>query len=94
MINHGGQNPIEPARFGLNILHGPYVRNLKDVYKFFHKQRIAYEFTGLKQLIKISDKLLLNKKKNKIDLKKIGKSILKKNLYEINKILNNEIKKT
>ena len=24
MINHGGQNPIEPARFGLNILHGPY----------------------------------------------------------------------
>ena len=94
MINHGGQNPIEPARFGLNILHGPYVRNFKDVYKFFHKQRIAYEFTGLKQLIRISDKLLLNKKKNKIDLKKIGKSILKKNLYEINKILNNEIKKT
>ena len=37
IINHGGQNPIEPARFYLNIIHGPNVQNFKDIYKFFNR---------------------------------------------------------
>ncbi len=28
----GGQNPIEPAKFGCAILHGPYVENFTEVY--------------------------------------------------------------
>ncbi len=32
LVPHGGQNPIEPARLGAAILHGPYVRNFADVY--------------------------------------------------------------
>ena len=35
IVNHGGQNPIEPARYGLSIVHGPNVRNFKDIFKFF-----------------------------------------------------------
>jgi 3-deoxy-D-manno-octulosonic-acid transferase len=31
-VPHGGQNPIEPARLGAAILHGPHVRNFADVY--------------------------------------------------------------
>jgi 3-deoxy-D-manno-octulosonic-acid transferase len=27
----GGQNPIEPARFGVPVLHGPYVHNFAEV---------------------------------------------------------------
>ena len=32
LIAHGGQNPIEPARLGCAILHGPNVHNFKDIY--------------------------------------------------------------
>tara|TARA_B100001063_G_scaffold210433_1_gene208098 strand:- start:237 stop:1493 length:1257 start_codon:yes stop_codon:yes gene_type:complete len=94
IINHGGQNPIEPARYGLNILHGPNIQNFKDIYQFFNKSKIAHKFTNLKQLISISDKLLMRKKNKKINLIKIGNSILKKNVNEITKTFNNELKKT
>jgi len=94
IINHGGQNPIEPARFGLNILHGPNIQNFRDIYQLFDKYKIAYKFVNLKQLINISDKLLLSKKRKKLNLSNMGNLILKKHLIEINKILNNELKKT
>jgi 3-deoxy-D-manno-octulosonic-acid transferase len=32
LVPHGGQNPIEPAKLGAAILHGPHVHNFKDVY--------------------------------------------------------------
>ena len=40
MIKHGGQNPIEPAKFGLKILHGPNVHNFNDIYKLFNKKKL------------------------------------------------------
>ncbi len=94
IINHGGQNPIEPARFGLNILHGPNVQNFRDIYHLFKKLKIAHKFINTKQLINISDKLLKRKKNKKLNLTKMGNLILKKSVIEINKVLNNELKKT
>ena len=94
IINHGGQNPIEPARFNLNILHGPNVQNFRDIYQLFNRLKVAHKFNNLKQLITISDKLLMSKKNKKIDLTKIGNLILKKHVNEINKIFINAIKKT
>jgi 3-deoxy-D-manno-octulosonic-acid transferase len=32
LVPHGGQNPIEPAKFGAAILHGPHVSNFADIY--------------------------------------------------------------
>lgn len=32
LIPHGGQNPIEPARLGCTILHGPNTQNFADIY--------------------------------------------------------------
>ena len=32
LIPHGGQNPIEPAKLGTAILHGPHVHNFAEVY--------------------------------------------------------------
>jgi 3-deoxy-D-manno-octulosonic-acid transferase len=32
LVPHGGQNPIEPAKLGAAILHGPHVHNFTDVY--------------------------------------------------------------
>jgi 3-deoxy-D-manno-octulosonic-acid transferase len=32
LVPHGGQNPIEPAKLGAAILHGPHVANFAAVY--------------------------------------------------------------
>jgi len=94
LIKHGGQNPIEPAKFGLKILHGPNVHNFNDIYKLFNKKKIAYKIKNLHELIDVSSKLLVVKKSNNTSIKKLGDSILKKSVNEINKRFINEIKKT
>ena len=33
MIKHGGQNPLEAARYGCRILHGPNIWNFNEIYK-------------------------------------------------------------
>ena len=33
IVKHGGQNPLEPVRYGCKIIHGPNVENFNDVYK-------------------------------------------------------------
>ena len=33
LVEHGGQNPIEPAKLGAPILHGPHVWNFADIYQ-------------------------------------------------------------
>ena len=32
LVPHGGQNPIEPARLGCAIVHGPNVENFKNIF--------------------------------------------------------------
>jgi 3-deoxy-D-manno-octulosonic-acid transferase len=32
LIRHGGQNPIEPAKLGIAIVHGPHVWNFAEIY--------------------------------------------------------------
>jgi 3-deoxy-D-manno-octulosonic-acid transferase len=32
LVPHGGQNPIEPAKLGAAILHGPHVWNFAEIY--------------------------------------------------------------
>ena len=72
-----GSKSIEPAKFGLKIIHGPYVQNFKDIYKLFKKKKISYLITSSNQLTKIADKLY-SKKNKKLNLEKIGNTILKK----------------
>jgi 3-deoxy-D-manno-octulosonic-acid transferase len=33
LVRHGGQNPIEPAKLGAAILHGPHVWNFAEIYE-------------------------------------------------------------
>ncbi|MFD1704394.1 3-deoxy-D-manno-octulosonic acid transferase [Methylopila henanensis] len=32
LVRHGGQNPIEPAKLGAPVVHGPHVANFAEVY--------------------------------------------------------------
>ncbi|MCB1491826.1 MAG: 3-deoxy-D-manno-octulosonic acid transferase [Rhodobiaceae bacterium] len=41
LIEHGGQNPIEPARAGRAIVHGPHVFNFAEVFATLDQARAA-----------------------------------------------------
>jgi len=91
LIEHGGQNPLEAVRYNCNILHGPNVSNFKEIYEFLYNQKISKKVININQTINVLHELFNSKKsqkniKNKIN--KIGQKILKKNIDEINLILN------
>ena len=82
----GGQNPIEPLRYGCNITHGKHVFNFKEVYSMLSKKNLSFQASNNLQLTNIIFKLLRKnlKNKNKINIfKKMGSDILYKNLKEI-----------
>ena len=96
-IKHGGQNPIEPARLGANIIHGPHVNNFKEVYKLLNSKKISYQANNGSQLTNILEKTIKDLSNNKskfLKIKNVGKSILKITTNEINNLIRNEIKKT
>jgi 3-deoxy-D-manno-octulosonic-acid transferase len=41
LIRHGGQNPIEAAKLGAAILHGPNVANFAEIYRALDNVRGA-----------------------------------------------------
>ena len=92
IIKRGGQNPLEAARHGAKILHGPNTDNFKDVYKLLKSFKISKKIKTPKQLA-----LSIVFKKNKktgIKIKNIGEKILKKTIKELDKLITNEFKKT
>ena len=92
IIKRGGQNPLEAARYGSRILHGPNIDNFKDVYKLLKTFNVSKKIVTPNQLANL---IVFNKNKNSgIKIKKIGRIILKKTIKELDSLINNEFKKT
>ncbi len=92
IIKRGGQNPLEAARHGAKILHGPNIDNFKDIYKLLKSFNVSRKISSSKELTKS-----IVFKKNKtigIKIKNIGKKVLKKTIKELDYLINNEFKKT
>ena len=89
LIKHGGQNPLEPARLGNYILHGPNIQNFEEVYKMLSKLNVSKKANNINNMKKIIDRKIEYKQNSKIikKLNLIGINILKKNLTEINKFV-------
>ena len=89
LISHGGQNPLEPARTGNFILHGPNTQNFHEVYNMLSRLKISTKVNNANQIEKIVIKNIKFKQPlnviQKLNLK--GNTILKKNLNEINKYI-------
>ena len=92
IIERGGQNPLEAARFGAKILHGPNIDNFKDVYKLLKSFNISKKITTPKQLA--SEITFRKNKFTGIKIKNIGEKILKKTIKELDYFISNEFKKT
>ena len=89
IINHGGQNPLEPARLGNYILNGPNIENFKEIYEFLSKNNMSITTSNIDKIQKIIEKKL-NKKisnLNKTKIIKIGEKILNGNMIYINKFI-------
>ena len=90
LIKHGGQNPLEPARQGCKILHGPNIDNFKEIYNLLDKYKISTKVINSNKLLSslriilkknVSSEKLINK------LRKLGDKILFLSLIEIKKYL-------
>ena len=96
IIKHGGQNPLEPARYGNSVLHGPNVNNFKEIYELLKKLGISKKVNSVRSLTNRVHKLIKHKPNSNLLTKKIeqtGAQILNTILREIRLILrNNEIK--
>ena len=85
--NVGGQNPIEAAKLGCKIFHGPYVYNFQEVYELLKFHGITEEINNELELAEKLIKYLNNR--NIIDPKKIdllnsyGQKILKETVLEV-----------
>ena len=47
LASHGGQNPIEAAKLGAAILHGPHVWNFAEIYAALDKSHGAEQVTDV-----------------------------------------------
>ena len=91
LIKDSGQNPIEPARLGCKIFHGPYVSNFAEIYKYFNELGISKEVNSSNELsLTLVEEFKDNKPKNPEITEKIetyGQNILNNVTMEIKKYI-------
>ena len=87
LIKVGGQNPIEPAKCGCKIYHGPYISNFKEIYEFLKEKGIACEITNeidlSQNLIEDFNNKNLKNKRNIDEINLYGEQILNLTTKEI-----------
>ena len=89
IADKGGQNPLEPARFGTKILHGPNIGNFREVYRYLNSLNISSKVTTP---VEFSNSIKFKKDMKKVrKIKILGNTILKKTIKELDKFINNEI---
>ena len=91
IIQHGGQNPLEAARYGCKILHGPNIWNFGEIYSLLNKYKVSHKIKNTNQLSFKVEQILKNKntsKKIQLKIKEIGNKILNSTLNEINIFIN------
>ena len=91
IIRHGGQNPLEAARFGCKVLHGSNVWNFDEIYTLLNKNQVSSKVTTTNQLAYEVNKMFNNKKKNRnldLKIKNLGNKILTSTLNEVNIYIN------
>ena len=86
LINHGGQNPLEAARYGCCVFHGPHISNFKEIYEHLQKKKISFKVKNQNHLTNLLQKKLGKKNFSKKSMKNLsleGIKILNKIFNEI-----------
>ena len=91
LIKDSGQNPIEPARLGCKILHGPYVSNFVETYDYLNKLGVTKEVSNSDELsLALIQEFKEDKDQNQEIIAKIenyGENILNNVISELKKYI-------
>tara|TARA_B100000700_G_C15039392_1_gene854539 strand:+ start:2089 stop:3354 length:1266 start_codon:yes stop_codon:yes gene_type:complete len=91
LIKDSGQSPIEPARLGCKIFHGPYVSNFSEIYKYLKTLGVTKEINGSDDLsISLVEEFKEDRAKNEVIAEKLetfGQNILNNTIKELNKYI-------
>ena len=91
LIMNSGQNPIEAARFGCKIFHGPNFSNFAEIYKYLESLKVTKQINSSDEL---ASSLIEELKQNKAESNNIkekidnyGQNILNKVTEELKKYI-------
>ncbi len=89
-IDHGGQNPIEPAKYGSRIFYGPNIHNFTEIYEQFDKKNISKMVKNEHELYKELEKYINNDCPITMEenFDKFGKEILASNIGFLDQFIN------
>jgi 3-deoxy-D-manno-octulosonic-acid transferase len=89
--NVSGQNPIEAAKLGCKIFHGPYVYNFQEIYKHLRTlgiaQKVNNEFELAEKIIKNFENSKIKNNQELNFLNTYGEKILKHTVIELDTYL-------
>ena len=91
--NVGGQNPIEAAKLGCKIYHGPYVYNFQEIYNLLNSYKISEQITNINDLSKkinfdMNNPDYFRNEDALKDINELGKKILSTTFEEVVKLKN------
>ena len=91
LTKDSGQNPIEPARLGCKIFHGPYVSNFAETYEYLNTLDATQEINNSNELsLSLVEEFKEDKAKNQEIAAKIenyGQNILNNVIMELKKYI-------
>ena len=91
LVNQGGQNPIEAAKLGCKICHGPHIQNFREVYQYLYNSDLSKVINNddeLYKFLKINFDSDFHEKENIIKkINEYGENILSNVIKEIKTIL-------
>jgi len=87
LIKDSGQNPIEAARLGCKIFHGPYVSNFAEIYSYLNELKVTKTINDSKELeLSLVEEFKKNEPKNQeitLKIENYGQNILNSVIAEI-----------
>tara|TARA_S200000501_G_scaffold375700_1_gene428397 strand:- start:797 stop:2065 length:1269 start_codon:yes stop_codon:yes gene_type:complete len=87
----GGQNPIDAAKMGCFIFHGPYVSNFKEIYEYLNSQNISSKIDSknilAEKLINNFNSALSTNNNKTVKLNKYSEEIFDKVIKEYENII-------
>ena len=91
LIKDSGQNPIEPARLGCKIFHGPNVSNFFEIYEYLNTLGVTKEINNSDELsLSLIEEFKYDNVKSDMMVEKIenyGQNILNNTVKELKKYI-------
>ncbi len=87
----GGQNPIEAAKLGCKIYHGPFVYNFQEIYNLLNGYKISEQISSIDELSKkinfdLNNQDFLKNENALKDINELGDKILTTTFNEVVKL--------